>query len=108
MIFSIPNLLKFPIRRPVTLPTSLFVSLLLCLLSLTACAPKVYIIDRATVLEQESGGEWPDVDAALRQNIIKTSPAAVKTSESSDRKNKLLRQLEPDQSIKAPARPTGH
>lgn len=64
----------------------------------TACAPKVYVIDRATILEEESGGEWPQVDAAIRQKLLKTSPSAMKTTESSDRQNKLTRTLEPDES----------
>lgn len=83
------------------------IALCLIALALSACSPKVYVIDRATVLEQESGGEWPDVDAALKDRLVKTSPSAVKTSEASDRKNKLTRQLEPDQSVKTPSAPAG-
>lgn len=64
-----------------------------------ACAPKVYVIDRATILEEESGGEWPNVDQAQRQKLLKTSPTAQKTSDRSGQKEKLTRILEPDESV---------
>jgi hypothetical protein len=40
-------------------------SLLLAVSALAACAPKVYVIDRQTVLEQESAGEWPEFEKDL-------------------------------------------
>lgn len=64
-----------------------------------ACAPKVYVIDRATILEEESGGEWPSIDQAQRQRLLKTSPTAQKTSDRSGSKEKLTRILEPDESV---------
>lgn len=73
--------------------------LTLPLLFLAACAPKVYVIDRATILEEESGGEWPNIDQAQRQKLLKTSPTAQKTSDRSGQKEKLTRILEPDESV---------
>jgi hypothetical protein len=67
--------------------------------SISACAPKVYVIDRATILEEESGGTWPNVDQAQRQKLLKTSPTAQKTSDRSGQKEKLTRILEPDESV---------
>jgi hypothetical protein len=68
-------------------------------LGLAACAPKVYVIDRATILEEESGGEWPSVDEAQRKKLLKTSPSPQKTSDRSGQKEKLTRILEPDESV---------
>ena len=64
-----------------------------------ACAPKVYVIDRATILEEESGGDWPSVDEAQRKKLLKTSPAALRTTEGMGQKEKLTRILEPDESV---------
>jgi hypothetical protein len=36
--------------------------LLGAILSLTACAPKIYVIDRHTIMEQEAAGEWPALE----------------------------------------------
>ena len=38
---------------------------------LGACAPKVYVIDRQTILEDEAAGEWPDFE----REILKKSKA---------------------------------
>ena len=41
-------------------------ALLLLLASLaTACAPKIYVVDRQTVLEEEAAGEWPQFEKDL-------------------------------------------
>ena len=37
-----------------------------------ACAPKIYVIDRQTMLEQEAAGEWPQFD----RDLIARSAAA--------------------------------
>lgn len=76
------------------------------LLMVTACAPKVYVIDRATILEEESGGDWPSVDQAKREKLLKKTPAAIKTSDRAGSKEKLTRILEPDESVNAAASPT--
>lgn len=71
----------------------------------TACAPKVYVIDRATLLEEESGGEWPQIDELQRKKLLKTSPAALKSLDGSTQKEKLTRILEPDESIPSDSKP---
>ena len=34
-------------------------------LSLTACSPKIYVIDRHTIMEEEAAGEWPEFEKEL-------------------------------------------
>lgn len=83
---------------------SLPILAVLLILAAAACAPKVYVIDRATILEEESGGDWPSVDEAQRKKLLKTSPTALKTLDGSGRKEKLTRILEPDESVTAATR----
>lgn len=62
-------------------------------LALTACVPKIYVIDRQTVLEDEAAGEWPQFEQRLiRQTQEKTpTPAAkVRDSEGKRRLYKVL------------------
>lgn len=65
-------------------------------LAFTGCAPKVYVIERTTVLEEEAAGSWPDLEARWKKANVKTAPQAVKTDESSQQQKRLTRSLEPD------------
>lgn len=69
-------------------------------LALSACAPKVYVIDRPTLMEEESGGDWPDLQKQISGQMLKKSPTAMTTGESSERQKQLTRKLEPDESLK--------
>ena len=69
------------------------------LLLLPACAPKIYVIDRPTLMEEESGGDWPDLQQNISARMLKKSPAALKTDESSEVQKKLTRNLSPDESL---------
>jgi hypothetical protein len=42
------------------------------LLSQTACTPKIYVVDRQTVLEEEAAGHWP----LFEKEVIKATKAA--------------------------------
>lgn len=56
--------MKFNIKNKCLLFGKTFIALSLGL-SCTFCAPKVYVIDRQTVLEEEAAGEWPEFDKDL-------------------------------------------
>jgi hypothetical protein len=43
---------------------------------LMACAPKIYIIDRQTVLEQEAAGEWPQFEKEIVAKSLASGPTA--------------------------------
>ena len=73
---------------------------ILCIgLAAAGCAPKIYVIDRQTVLEQEAAGEWPDFERALIANSLAASPTAFKkaalTAATSRRLNVLNGELVP-------------
>ena len=56
-----PRFLRF-LAAPMALPL------------LLACSPKVYLIDRQTVLEEEAAGEWPDFEKLLIEKATKKGP----------------------------------
>lgn len=65
-------------------------------LALVACAPKIYVIERTTVLEEEAAGGWPELETRWKKVAVKTAPQAVKTEEASEKQRRLTRSLEPD------------
>ncbi len=40
----------------------------------TACTPKIYLMDRHTILEDEAAGEWPDFDAKVHGQAADKGP----------------------------------
>lgn len=43
-------------------------------LGLAACSPKVYVIDRQTMLEQDAAGEWPQFEKDLLSRSASQGP----------------------------------
>jgi hypothetical protein len=41
---------------------------------LVGCAPKIYLVDRHTVLEEEAAGEWPDFGEDLLEKSSDLGP----------------------------------
>ena len=60
---------------------------------ITACAPKIYLIDRQTVFEQEAAGEWPDFEREIYGNSIVSSPIAFPSTPITARKQRLYNVL---------------
>lgn len=60
------------------------------------CAPKVYIIDRTTLLEEEAAGSWPDLESQWTRSQIRRTPQPGASSETSRKQKRLTRVLEPD------------
>jgi hypothetical protein len=44
------------------------------LLAQAACTPKIYVIDRQTVLEEEAAGSWPDFEKEIIQGAKTSGP----------------------------------
>jgi hypothetical protein len=44
------------------------------LVSASSCSPKVYLVDRQTVLEEEAAGEWPEFERALLDRSVSEGP----------------------------------
>jgi hypothetical protein len=69
-------------------------SFAICLtLGLTACVPKIYVIDRQTVLEDEAAGEWPQFEKRLIPQTQEKTPTPQAQVRDSERKQKLYKVL---------------
>lgn len=58
-----------------------------------ACVPKVYVIDRQTVLEDEAAGEWPEFERELLKKSKSHGPtpfSKVPTSKNRERLYNVL------------------
>ena len=60
---------------------------------LFACSPKVYLIDRQTVLEDEAAGEWPDFEKELIEKLKAQGPTPFVKTENSIKKERLYQVL---------------
>lgn len=58
---------------------TIFASILLLIIFLlcSACAPKIYLVDRQSILEQEANGEWPELDKKIENSNVKVGPEPI-------------------------------
>ena len=59
----------------------------------TACAPKIYVIDRQTVFEQESAGDWPQFEKQLTEKSVARGPTDFGLIPMTQKKAKLYKVL---------------
>jgi len=55
----------------------------------TACAPKIYVIDRQTVLEEEAAGHWPEFDKEVIGGAKTSGPTPFPKVPPNARRDKL-------------------
>ena len=53
------------------------------------CTPKIYVVDRQTVLEDEAAGEWPQFEKDLLPKSAARSPAPFSKTKTTAHKAKL-------------------
>jgi hypothetical protein len=61
--------------------------------TLVACSPKVYLVDRQTVLEDEAAGEWPDFEKELIHKAKATGPTPFAKVNNGAKKERLYHVL---------------
>ncbi len=69
----------------------LVASLLCCVLS--ACSAKLVVVDRQTIIEQESAAQWPDFEKQVQKKLEKRGPSFFAKEKDSKKKQKLLNLL---------------
>lgn len=69
------------------------VGLFLSTILFAGCSPKIYVIDRQTVFEEESAGSWPSFDKALIDAAKKSGPTAFFKVPKSARRERLFNVL---------------
>lgn len=57
---------------------------------LTGCSPKITLIDRHTVLEDEAAGEWPDFEKRMLDDLRTKKPTAYRKIEVNESRAKLF------------------
>lgn len=68
-------------------------SLALAILFLPACAIKVYLVDRQTVLEDEAAGEWPEFEKQIMSRSLACAPEPFPVVAQSPNKARLFNVL---------------
>jgi len=58
-------------------------------LVLGGCAPRITVIDRHTVMEDEAAGEWPDFEGKVLQKSLEATPSAFQKTPSSAKKDRV-------------------
>ena len=61
--------------------------------AILGCAPKIYVIDRQSVFEQESAGEWPQFESELTKKSVATGPEPFAKVPLTQKKARLFRVL---------------
>ncbi len=57
------------------------------------CSPKVYLLDRQTILEEEAAGDWPNFEKILLEKTKAQGPAPFIQTQNSSRRERLYRVL---------------
>ena len=79
--------------RPYPVRLAFFLGLILVL---AGCIPKIYVIDRQTVLEDEAAGEWPEFESRLLGPGQARTPTPSARTRESERKARISRVLNGD------------
>jgi hypothetical protein len=74
--------------KPISLLNLAMVSAAIGIVTI-GCTPKVYVIDRQTVLEDEAAGEWPQFEKDLLPKSAARSPTPFSKTKTTAHKAKL-------------------
>ncbi len=80
--------------------TLLGMGLILSGLSLTACVPDIYLIDRQTVVELEASGQWPELDQKYKDMALRSGPTALESTRDNVENRQIFSMTHDDKSKK--------
>jgi hypothetical protein len=66
------------------------------LMTQLGCSPKIYLIDRQTVLEEEAAGEWPEFEKDLLEKSKSGNPSLLPKTTTSTQDNRSYHVLNGD------------
>ena len=77
---------------------------ILAIIALVAmgCTPKIYVVDRQTVLEDEAAGEWPEFEKELISKSAMRSPTPFSKTKTTTHKANLYNILNGEMVSAAP------
>ena len=64
-----------------------------------ACVPTLVVIDRTTLIEEESSGDWPELDKATEQKSVDFRPNVLPPSAVDKRKERAYQVIDGDYSL---------
>lgn len=76
---------------------------IVCGLLSTSCVPTIVMIDRTTLIEEESSGAWPDFDAQLNKQATGFQPSVLPPSETDKRSERAYQVINGDYSLAVPS-----
>lgn len=69
-----------------------------------ACVPTLVVIDRTTLIEEESSGDWPELDKAAGQKAVDFRPSVLPPSSTDKRKERAYQVIDGDYSLSTQTR----
>lgn len=63
------------------------------LLGCASCAPKIYVVDRQSVFEQESAGDWPQFEKEVLNTSVSEGPTPFAKVPITEKKARLFKVL---------------
>lgn len=70
------------------------------LLSVTVgCVPTLVMIDRTTLIEEESAGDWPDLEKSTQQKAVDFRPVILPPGSTEKRKERAYQVMDGDYSL---------
>lgn len=65
----------------------------------SACVPTLVVIDRTTLIEEESAGDWPDLDKVAGQKAVDFRPSVLPPASTEKRKQRAYQVIDGDYSL---------
>jgi hypothetical protein len=67
-----------------------------------ACVPTLVMIDRTTLIEEESSGDWPDLDKNFDRKSVDFRPSVLPPASTEKRRERAYQVMDGDYSLNAP------
>jgi hypothetical protein len=66
----------------------------------SACVPTLVMIDRTTLIEEESAGDWPDLEKSASQKSVDFRPVVLPPGSTEKRRERAYQVMDGDYSLK--------
>jgi hypothetical protein len=67
-----------------------------------ACVPTLVMIDRTTLIEEESAGDWPDLEKSASQKSVDFRPVVLPPGSTEKRRERAYQVMDGDYSLNTP------
>ncbi|MEN9825736.1 MAG: hypothetical protein RI953_1481 [Pseudomonadota bacterium] len=69
---------------------------------LVGCVPTLVVIDRTTLIEEESSGDWPELEKAATQKSVDFRPTVLPPGSTEKRKERAYQVMDGDYTLNQP------